>query len=855
MAIIYSIVIKPIEYLIEFIFFLTYRLTGKEGVSVIFVSVAVSILTLPLYKRAEQIQEEERNRQKAMSAWVDHINKTFRGDERFMMLSAFYRENHYHPLYSLRSSLSLLLQIPFFIAAYHYLSNLSILSGRGFLFIQDLALPDGMLRAGQTGINVLPFVMTGINVCSSIVYLKDYSLRDKVQQFGMALIFLVLLYNSPAGLVLYWTCNNLFSLVKVLLSAKTEKARMKEKTVKDNDKYTAIFFGSGIAISMLIGMWIPASVINDSVHEFLDVRYYLHPLNYVIDTTCITFGLFVLWGGVWFFLTKRGTRRVMARVLLYCLITFIMTHILLGRNLGFISTDLVFDVTPSVTMKESLIHLMICVAVAVAMIIGHRNQWTRLMVVLSWVLCIGVAGVALNNARGIHQYMKEHPQLKEEAERLTEEGISFPMSRDGKNVIFIMLDRGISAFYPYIIAEKPEIKEAFSGFKYFPNTISYARMTSIGTDALFGGYEYTPIEMNRRDDQLMVDKHNEALKLMPVLFWENGYRVTVCDAPLANYTDPPDLSIFDEYEGIETHVTQGRFSDDYTREHIAYFSEIRKRNFFYYALMKVSAPVLQPLIYDEGNYCSTSYKPTAHNQFRYSYPVLTRLVEFTEINDGLQNTFMMIDNETPHGSSILQLPDYKAALEVDNSGYNTTYRIDDNGNRIDLSIGDRWGHYSSLMAGMLRLSEWFQYMKDNGIYDNTKIIISSDHGWGIGLYPEVDAVDVNHYNPIMLVKDFNSTQMSTSNEFMTNADVPSIAFEDCIKEPVNPFTGKIVDCTEKYKHPQIITATNDYFVYQEDYTYRTEGTEWISVVAVSLKNDNLNKLGSAIDIDSIYYDG
>ncbi|WP_228378566.1 hypothetical protein [Treponema endosymbiont of Eucomonympha sp.] len=31
----------------------------------------------------------------------------------------------------------------------------------------------------------------------------------------MALVFLVLLYNSPAGLVLYWTVNNVFSLAKI----------------------------------------------------------------------------------------------------------------------------------------------------------------------------------------------------------------------------------------------------------------------------------------------------------------------------------------------------------------------------------------------------------------------------------------------------------------------------------------------------------------------------------------------------------------------------------------------------------------------------------------------------------------
>jgi len=28
------------------------------------------------------------------------------------------------------------------------------------------------------------------------------------------MVFFVLLYNSPSGLVLYWICNNVFSLIK-----------------------------------------------------------------------------------------------------------------------------------------------------------------------------------------------------------------------------------------------------------------------------------------------------------------------------------------------------------------------------------------------------------------------------------------------------------------------------------------------------------------------------------------------------------------------------------------------------------------------------------------------------------------
>ena len=58
--------------------------------------------------------------------------------------------------------------------------------------------------------------MTLINVISSAIYLKGFPTKTKVQLYAMALFFLVFLYGSPAGLVFYWTLNNIFSLIKTL---------------------------------------------------------------------------------------------------------------------------------------------------------------------------------------------------------------------------------------------------------------------------------------------------------------------------------------------------------------------------------------------------------------------------------------------------------------------------------------------------------------------------------------------------------------------------------------------------------------------------------------------------------------
>ena len=74
-------------------------------------------LLLPLCRRVDAIQDEEQELEARMEPSIAHIQKTFRGVERFMMLQALYRLNGYKPFYALKGSLPLLLEIPFFIAA------------------------------------------------------------------------------------------------------------------------------------------------------------------------------------------------------------------------------------------------------------------------------------------------------------------------------------------------------------------------------------------------------------------------------------------------------------------------------------------------------------------------------------------------------------------------------------------------------------------------------------------------------------------------------------------------------------------------------------------------------------------
>ena len=102
-------------------------------------------------------------------------------------------------------------------------------------------------------------------------------------------------------------------------------------------------------------------------------------------------------------------------------------------------------------------------------------------------------------------------------------------------------------------------------------------------------------------------------------------------------------------------------------------------------------------------------------------------------------------------------------------------------------------------------------LKENGVYDNTRIIIVSDHGHPMGYetmkFGSEDYEDVLTFNPVLLVKDFDSRGFSADETFMTNADTPTLAFAGLIDTPVNPATGNPVTDEDKTGREILIKHT------------------------------------------------
>jgi membrane protein insertase Oxa1/YidC/SpoIIIJ len=874
----YTIIISPIVQIIEFVYVFFFKVSKNTVFAVFGVSITVSFLSLPLYIIAERWQNIERNIIKRLKPGVNKIKTVFSGDEQFMVLSTFYRQNHYYPFYSLRSSIGLIVQIPFFIAAYLFLSNLEALRGVSFLSIKDISAPDSLLHIGNIPINILPIAMTLINCAAGTVYTKNLSVRDKIQVYGMAAVFLILLYNSPAALVLYWTLNNIFSLVKnifykiknplkvlyiilcavfslfilIILFVLKKRAfsyrllvvfvislfyflplflksfdytykHILLKLFQNKKNMIILLLLSCFTLFLLAGLYIPSSVIASSPDEFCYIDNHDSPFNYIIHANLFFFGFFVFWPVSVFFLFPDKIKSFLVFIFVFFALICAIYTVIFSGNYGTIDAIFTFNTTGVLKTGITLSVLSIIAAFFVLFILLFLISKCKIAYLNSFlaILIISIAVISFYNMVNIKKaYTLLGIKMANYPVKASLEPV-FNLSKENKNVIIIMADGAINGFVPLIFGEHPEIEKQFDGFTLYRNTASFSNHTLMGVPPLWGGYEYTPLEINRKEEIPLVEKHNQALLTAPVLLAKAGFNVTVTDPSWANYSWIPDISIYEKYERISAfntiwHYTSLWYEKNETDEKEYTYKRIM-RNIIWFSILKMSNPLLRLIIYDKAWYWSTDDHGSSIINFINSYAVLDFLPELTSFNSA-EPAALLITNETTHHSAWLQGKTFKPSKNPSSIG-NGKYAAD--------------GKYHSNTALYLKLGEWFDLLRNSGVYDNTRIIVVSDHGNSAENLISNEPLSIKgesreYYNPVFLYKDFNSHgALSINNDFMTNADVPFFALNGLLEDPVNPFTGNPITTLPKKDGIFITTYNAPMAGNHGKYVFNIKKDQWI----------------------------
>lgn len=188
----------PLYQVLEFF----HGLVGNYGFAIILLTLVIKLIFFPLFSVSYRAMAKMRKVQPELQRIREqHSDDKQKLNEEMMRL---YREEKVNPL---GGCLPILIQIPVFIALYWVLLESVELRHEPFmLWINDLTSKDPYY--------VLPILMGGSMVVQQLL---NPSPLDPVQQkimLALPVVFTVFFMQFPAGLVLYWFSNNLFSIAQ-----------------------------------------------------------------------------------------------------------------------------------------------------------------------------------------------------------------------------------------------------------------------------------------------------------------------------------------------------------------------------------------------------------------------------------------------------------------------------------------------------------------------------------------------------------------------------------------------------------------------------------------------------------------
>lgn len=204
------------------------------GISIIAITIILRVVFLPLTLKSMRSMKAMQVKMADLKPKIDAMKEKYKDDKtkQNAELMKLYTSHGVNPLSSLGGCFPLLLQIPVFIALYDVLLYSIELRQSSFLWIADLAEPEHLFDIPLFGefaipFRILPLAMgiswfisqkmtpTGVAPAS-----ESMELQMKMMQF-LPIIFTVMFWGLPSGLILYWTVSNILSIGQQIYINKT----------------------------------------------------------------------------------------------------------------------------------------------------------------------------------------------------------------------------------------------------------------------------------------------------------------------------------------------------------------------------------------------------------------------------------------------------------------------------------------------------------------------------------------------------------------------------------------------------------------------------------------------------------
>ena len=197
------------------------------GMVIVLITILIKVIFWPLTAASTRSMK----RMQALAPELAALKEKYKDDVQKQTAKTWeiYKKNKVNPM---SGCLPMLIQMPVFIGFFSMIRSAIELRGAHFLWAADLSKPDTLFMipglsfipfiSTPEGLpfNLLPLLMGGAMLWQSHLTPPSPGMdpaQQKMMRY-MPLMFLVFLYNYSAGLALYWTVNNLLTILQTKLT-------------------------------------------------------------------------------------------------------------------------------------------------------------------------------------------------------------------------------------------------------------------------------------------------------------------------------------------------------------------------------------------------------------------------------------------------------------------------------------------------------------------------------------------------------------------------------------------------------------------------------------------------------------
>jgi YidC/Oxa1 family membrane protein insertase len=195
---------------------------GNYGVSIVLLTACVKGVLWPLQNKANKSMRK----MSVLAPKMQELKEKYKDDPTRMNqeVMKLYKEHGVNPV---GGCLPMLIQFPIFLGLFYMLGQVAELRNAKFLWVKDLSQPDILFTIPGLGwipilgnpasglpINILPIIMGATQFWLMRMTPKTGDTTQQRVMMFMPLIFLIFCYNFAAALALYYTTQNLFTILQ-----------------------------------------------------------------------------------------------------------------------------------------------------------------------------------------------------------------------------------------------------------------------------------------------------------------------------------------------------------------------------------------------------------------------------------------------------------------------------------------------------------------------------------------------------------------------------------------------------------------------------------------------------------------